>query len=72
MTANTSHLVALVTGLHQERRRLADATGQERELRAVWVRQLEKEVAAEEAFLGMAPADDEPMTDCELLAELTA
>lgn len=30
---DTTHLVALVTGLHKERARLALATGQERELR---------------------------------------
>ena len=69
---DTTHLVALVTGLHKERARLALATGQERDLRTVWVAQLEKEIAAEEAFLGMAPADEEPMTDEELYAALAA
>lgn len=76
MTArDSSHLVALMTGLSRERQRLAAArTEQERALRTVWVRQLEKEVNAEERFLGMTETDwNEPeMSADDLLAELMA
>jgi hypothetical protein len=68
--ADTSHLVALMEGLGRERQRHATAkTAAERELRAVWIAQAEREIAAEEAFLGMGctPVD---LTDDELLAEL--
>lgn len=76
MTArDTSHLVALMTGLSRERQRLAVArTEQERALRAVWVRQSEKEINAEERFLGMTETDwNEPeMSADDLMAELMA
>jgi hypothetical protein len=76
MTArDTSHLVALMTGLSRERQRLANArTEQERALRTVWVRQSEKEINAEERFLGMTETDwNEPeMSADELMAELMA
>ena len=76
MTArDSSHLVALMTGLSRERQRLAAArTEQERALRAVWVRQSEKEINAEERFLGMTETDwNEPeMSADELMAELMA
>lgn len=76
MTArDTSHLVALMTGLSRERQRLATArTEQERALRAVWVRQSEKEINAEERFLGMTETDwNEPeMSIDDLFAELAA
>lgn len=76
MTArDTSHLVALMTGLSRERQRLAVArTEQERALRTVWVRQSEKEVNAEERFLGMTETDwNEPeMSADDLMAELMA
>jgi hypothetical protein len=76
MTArDTSHLVALRTGLSRERQRLAAASiEQERALRTVWVRQSEKEVNAEERFLGMTETDwNEPeMSADDLLAELMA
>lgn len=63
-----THLNALQVALSNERSRLANAkTAGERELRAVWVRQLEKEVAAEEINF---PACD--LSDDELLAELGA
>ena len=66
-----THLAALITGLAHEQERLANARNpQERALRAVWVAQREREIAAEEAFLGLTPTDD--MTDDELLAELLA
>ncbi len=65
-----SHLDALNLSLSHERSRLANApTEAERRLRAVWVAQLEREVAAEQKFIGeCAPAPD--MTDAELLREL--
>ena len=72
---DTSHLVALMTGLSRERQRLATArTEQERALRTVWVRQSEKEVNAEERFLGMTETDwNEPeMSADDLMAELMA
>jgi len=72
---DTSHLVALMTGLSRERQRLAVArTEQERALRAVWVRQSEKEVNAEERFLGLTETDwNEPeMSADDLMAELMA
>jgi hypothetical protein len=72
---DTSHLVALMTGLSRERQRLAAArTEQERALRTVWVRQSEKEINAEERFLGMAETDwNEPeMSADDLMAELMA
>ena len=75
MTRDTSHLVALMTGLSRERQRLAAArTEQERALRAVWVRQSEKEINAEERFLGMTETDwSEPeMSADDLMAELMA
>ena len=70
--ADHTHLIALITGLANEREHLANArTDQERALRAVWVAQREREIAAEEAFLGIAPADCD-LTDLDLLAELLA
>lgn len=57
-----THLDALNLNLSNERMRLAGAkTDAERQLRAVWVAQLEKEVSGEETFTG---------SDEELLAEL--
>jgi hypothetical protein len=74
-TRDSSHLVALMTGLSRERQRLAVArTEQERALRAVWVRQSEKEINAEERFLGLTETDwNEPeMSADDLMAELMA
>lgn len=57
---DTSHLDALQLRLSHERDRLARAkTEQEREMRRVWVAQIEKEIGLER-----------DMTDDELLAEL--
>lgn len=66
------HLAALELGLSHERARLAQAkTVRERELRTVWIAQREREIAAEKAFLGIAPDDPtDQMTDDELLAAL--
>ena len=72
MEMNRSHLNALELGLSNERARLANSkTVAERELRAVWGSQLEKEVAAEREFLGLTVEPTE-MSDDELLAQLTA
>jgi hypothetical protein len=69
--AEREHLSALQLQLSNERVRLANATtAGERELRAVWVAQLEREIAGEHAFLGERIGDD--MTDDELLAALQA
>ena len=65
-----THLNALELNLSHERVRLAGAkTKGERDLRTVWVAQLEREIAGERAFLGLAP--EETMTLDEIFAELT-
>lgn len=49
---DATHLQALLLNLSHERGRLSRARSEpERQLRAVWVAQLEREVSAEEAFL---------------------
>lgn len=66
-----SHLNALQYGLHREQERLNAATNaQEIALRTVWVAQLEKEVAAEYAFLGIEPQPVDDLSDEDILAEL--
>lgn len=73
MSNDFSHLSACITRLANERARLDAATcPHERELRAVWVRQAEKEVNGEERFLGLPETDySQPeMTTDEILAEL--
>ena len=71
---DTSHLFALQHRLSNERSRFLEAaTDSERELRAVWVSQIEREIYFEYQRLGVQP--DEPpadLTDDELLAELSA
>lgn len=68
---DTSHLDALRLRLSHERGYLAAAkTDRERELRAVWISQIEREIAAELDHLGKAAPVDADMTDDELLAEL--
>jgi hypothetical protein len=63
-----SHLNALQLSLSNERNRLAKAKTQgERDLRKVWVAQLEKEIRVEET----TTFSDAEMTDDELLAALT-
>jgi len=53
-----THLHALELNLSHERMRLFAAKSEgERELRAVWVRQLEKEIEAEYKFLGIEPEE---------------
>lgn len=72
---DTTHLTALITRLSNERAALARATKpQEIDLRTVWVRQCEKEINGEEAFLGMSLTDwNEPeMSFDDIMAELMA
>jgi hypothetical protein len=65
------HLHALELMLHNERERLARSkTESERALRAVWVRQTEKEIAAEYAFLGKEQPKPFDGDDDALLAAL--
>ena len=67
------HLTALELRLSHERVRLHSATSdRERELRGVWVAQVEAEIARERARLGIADADDgaPDMTPDELLQAL--
>jgi hypothetical protein len=62
---DTTHLIALQTRLSHERARLAvDGS----EIRKVWISQIEKEIAREEARLGMDALPE--MSDDELLKEL--
>lgn len=70
--SDTTHLVALHERLHREKTRLSEAkTDKERALRTVWVSQIEKEIAGELEFLGMAPDNDViDLSDDELLVEL--
>jgi hypothetical protein len=67
-TMDTGHLTALHIRLSHERGYLAKAKSDtERELRTVWIAQIEKEIAAERAFLGMPPGDDAPELDDDAL-----
>lgn len=69
-----SHLNYLEMRAHNERQRLnASRTPKEKELRAVWVAQVEREITHERARLGLPDLADEPeMTLDEILAELDA
>lgn len=60
---DTSHLVALMTRLSNEKARAVS------ELRNVWIMQIEKEIALEEKKLGYDVSDCE-MTVDELFEEL--
>jgi hypothetical protein len=70
---DTTHLKALNLRLSHARSRLnAARTDAERQLRTVWVDQLEREVAGERQFLGLPQetlVDD--LSDDDLLAELS-
>lgn len=72
MTADTTHLVALMTRLSHEREYLAaEKTEGGKALRKVWIMQIEKEIEAEYKFLGMVPDSELPeLTDDELLEML--
>jgi hypothetical protein len=63
------HLSALELRLSNERIRLSNAqTDAERELRQVWIKQIEKEIEAERGFNNLD--DSESMTEWELLSQL--
>lgn len=69
---DTTHLVALHDGLARLKARLAEAkTPGERELRAVWVDQREREIVREMEFLGITPDAPCTLSDDELLEELS-
>jgi hypothetical protein len=69
----TDHLDALRLRLSHEREYLAAAkTDNERQLRNVWIDQIEREIADELILLGHHDIDDLDMSDDELLAELRA
>ena len=66
-----SHLDALQLRLSHERSYLAAAKSDgERELRMVWIAQIEKEIACELDHLGIAPVEADDISDDELLALL--
>lgn len=65
------HLNALLLRLSNERARLANAkTESEKELRKVWIAQIEKEVANEEKLLGIDEIYAKVVDEDELLKEL--
>ncbi len=67
----SGHLTALRLRLSHEKVRLAKAkTGNEKELRSVWVKQIEKEISDELVFLGIKEEPLPEMTDEEILNEL--
>lgn len=70
-----THLHSLYARLENEKERFSTAkTAQEKELRSVWISQLEKEIDCELEFLEskgvISPMGDAEMTDDEILAEL--
>lgn len=73
---DTTHLVALQTRLSNERGYLAKAKKQsEIDLRKVWIKQIEKEIESEIAFLAkqgyvVPEQTTNDISDDELLAEL--
>lgn len=72
---DTTHLIALMTRLSNEKAALARATKQsEIDLRTVWVSQCQREINGEEAFLGMDVTDYSApeMSIDDLMAELAA
>jgi hypothetical protein len=72
-TTRMEHLDALELRLSHERGYLAAAkTTQERELRAVWIAQIEREISCERTRLGMPGPSTCNLSDDELLDELFA
>lgn len=68
-----AHLSALELRLSHELQHLATSKSEtQRALRRVWITQIEKEIAAERAFLGIAEITEPEMSDSELLAALNA
>lgn len=70
MTTKFTHLDALNVRLSHERSRFAAATGDDRELRGVWIAQIEREIEREMEFLGVVYEPLPEMTDADLLAAL--
>lgn len=76
--ADLTHLNALETRLSNERNYLArEENTLNRKgiaIRKIWISQIQKEIAAEYKFLGIAPLtiDEITMSDDELLAELAS
>jgi hypothetical protein len=69
---DTSHLSALEVNLSNERNRLQAAkTDKEKQIRQVWVNQIQKEIAEEIKFLQINPVSLE-ISDDDLLNELAA
>lgn len=69
--SDTSHLDALNVRLSHERSYLAEAkTENEKELRKVWITQIEKEIAIEKKILGIEEVETSSIDDEELLSEL--
>lgn len=67
-----NHLDTLNLSLSKERERASSAASKgERDLRGVWVKQLEKEVAQERAILGLADSATDVLSDDDLLAGLS-
>ena len=64
---DTSHLNALELRLSHERERYARNPSP---LRAVWISQIEREIAAEYKFLGLSAPIYQDISDEELMAEL--
>ncbi len=68
---NTSHLDALNLRLSHERVHLSNAkTDNERQMRRVWIAQIEKEIESEKKFLNMSERNDTHMSDEDLLRAL--
>jgi hypothetical protein len=67
----TSHLDALNVRLSHERSYLLEAkTNQEKELRKVWISQIEKEIEKEKEFLNIQNFTPVELNDDDLLGEL--
>jgi hypothetical protein len=68
---DTTHLDALNVRLSHERSYLAEAkTEKEKELRKVWITQIEKEIEREKKFLGIEDIETNEINDDDLLNEL--
>lgn len=69
--SDTTHLDALHLRLSHERSYLAEAkTEKEKELRRVWIVQIEKEIAVEKKILGLEEVKKDTISDDNLLKEL--
>lgn len=68
---NTNHLDSLNLRLSHERTYLAEAkTDKEKEIRKVWIMQIEKEIEREKQFLGIEKVETDHISDDDLLNEL--